>query len=320
MDWPNERYVRVYTRDTTDMLLWSWQARTLWWDLLRKFSRAGVLDLGRHGLKGILAHIRTPWDVVEPAIKELLDDGCVAWKQGKGGRTYLLARSFVEANEAAQSDRMRQQALRERRRDAEQLADLLEDPEVTTRDGAVAIRDADVTPSGHEMEQVVTETSRPLTSSHSVPSVPSVPSQKDNGSTNREEAIPMAPLKLLPTEPPGPAFDFEALYRRYPRKEGKQKGLDYCEETITTAAQYEALSRSIANYAAQVQGKDPQYTKHFSSFMRCWRDYIDAPAPAPRPVNGAPVRAQGGLSDLDLRRMELDARRAGLVDAEGNPL
>jgi len=43
MDWSNERYVRVYTRDTAEYLALCWQAKALLSLLLRKCDRAGVV-------------------------------------------------------------------------------------------------------------------------------------------------------------------------------------------------------------------------------------------------------------------------------------
>ena len=53
MDWSNERYVRVYTRDTTTWKILSWEARALLQFLIRKVDRSGVVDTGRHGARGL---------------------------------------------------------------------------------------------------------------------------------------------------------------------------------------------------------------------------------------------------------------------------
>ena len=49
MDWSDERYVRVYTRDTPDWQCLSFLAQGLFCLILRKVDRAGVLPLGRSG-------------------------------------------------------------------------------------------------------------------------------------------------------------------------------------------------------------------------------------------------------------------------------
>lgn len=77
-----------------------------------------------------------------------------------------------------------------------------------------------------------------------------------------------------------PEFDFESLYRKYPRKEGKQGGIKQCEAQIHTQADFEGLSQAIDRYAAHCR-KNDQIVKHFSSFLGSkrtgypWRDWLD---------------------------------------------
>src|SRR5689334_6487800 len=111
MDWTNERYVRLYIRDTPEWSLWTWEARALFCLLLRAVDRAGTLDMGRSGPRALAALLRMPLDVVERALPELLEDGCLE-RHGD----VLLVRNYIEAQEAAQSDKVRQQESRERRR------------------------------------------------------------------------------------------------------------------------------------------------------------------------------------------------------------
>lgn len=72
-----------------------------------------------------------------------------------------------------------------------------------------------------------------------------------------------------------PAFDFEALYQLYPRKEGKTRGLTKCKKEIKTQEDYDNLRKAILTYNKINHGKDKDYIKHFSSFMGVWRDYLD---------------------------------------------
>jgi hypothetical protein len=53
MDWENERYVRVYTRDTIDWVALGWEAQSLFLLLIRKVDRSGVLEIGKHGARGV---------------------------------------------------------------------------------------------------------------------------------------------------------------------------------------------------------------------------------------------------------------------------
>jgi hypothetical protein len=75
-------------------------------------------------------------------------------------------------------------------------------------------------------------------------------------------------------------FDFESLYKKYPRKLGKHRGLVLCKAQIKTDLDYQALSLAIDQYAAhcQKQATEPKYIKHFSTFMGSWRDWLEPDA------------------------------------------
>ena len=63
MRWEDENYVRLYTRDTTDWKLLSWEARALFVLLMRKLDRAGILELGRQsGGQAALSELPTAAD------------------------------------------------------------------------------------------------------------------------------------------------------------------------------------------------------------------------------------------------------------------
>ena len=99
-----------------------------------------------------------------------------------------------------------------------------------------------------------------------------------------------APAKAEAEEKPSPAapregFDFDALYAKYPRKEGRKKGLQRFKSQITTRLKYDALTRAVENYAATIT--DPTYAKHFDTFMGCWEDYVDAGLLTPKRPAGA---------------------------------
>ena len=111
MAWSNERYVRIYTRDTAAMLLIEWDERALFWELLRRVDRAGVLQLDGFGAEGLAAHLRCPADVAARALAAWVRVGLL---EDHGDK--LLVPSHLDAQEARQSDTERQRASRERRR------------------------------------------------------------------------------------------------------------------------------------------------------------------------------------------------------------
>jgi len=114
MRWEDERYVRLYTRDTVDWHFLSFEAQGLMALLMRKVDRAGILELGKHGKRGVASAIGHPSriEIITEALEQLLADGCVIIKE-----TTLLIPNFVAAQEAKSSDKARQQKARELARD-----------------------------------------------------------------------------------------------------------------------------------------------------------------------------------------------------------
>lgn len=109
MDWENERYVRMYVRDTPDLLASGWEGRAVLWELMRKVDRAGVVDFD--GDTDMLAELlRMPSDVVERGLARLIKRNVV-----EQGSSALVIRNFMEAQEAKQSDAQRQRESRAQR-------------------------------------------------------------------------------------------------------------------------------------------------------------------------------------------------------------
>lgn len=113
MNWSDERYVRLYTRDTVGWVALPWEARCVLVLLLRKVDRAGVLDIGDHGNEGLAGLLQMPIEVVERGMAKLIARGTVVLNEADGT---LVMPNFMDAQEAKQSDRVRQKESRERRR------------------------------------------------------------------------------------------------------------------------------------------------------------------------------------------------------------
>lgn len=146
MNWPDERYVRLYTRDTGDWLALSFEAQALFALLLRKVDRSGIFPLGRHGKRAVAIAIGHAgrWKTLEGALEELLIDGCVVISGDE-----LVMPNYIEAQTCAASDKIRQAEYRSRRRDM-----VLEKPNKT--DGLQTEASRNVTES-HEASQGVTD-------------------------------------------------------------------------------------------------------------------------------------------------------------------
>lgn len=109
MRWEDERYVRLYTRDSATWALLPWQGRCLLPLLLRKVDRAGVLEvLEGEEVAAIAELVKVPPEVVEPGLDALVKRGTVVVGGGK-----LRMPSFLAAQEARSSDKLRQQKSRE---------------------------------------------------------------------------------------------------------------------------------------------------------------------------------------------------------------
>lgn len=135
MDFSNERYVRLYTRDTTTWKLLDWPARAVLMFILRKVDRSGVIDLGDEGVEGLAAQIEVPLEIVAPAVEQLVRRKVLVQTADAA-----VLPKFIEAQEAVQSEKQRQKESRLRRRDRA-LDVTKRDAPVTKRDGSVGFRD-----------------------------------------------------------------------------------------------------------------------------------------------------------------------------------
>lgn len=114
MDFANERYIRLYTRDTATWALLRWEARAVLPQIFRKVDRAGVLEFPRHhDVVDVVARlIDFPREIVAAAVRGddgLLEAGVIRLSPGA-----LVVPNFVDAQEAPASPAERQRRRRER--------------------------------------------------------------------------------------------------------------------------------------------------------------------------------------------------------------
>jgi len=124
MNWEDERYVRLYTRDSTTWLKWTWEARATFTLLLRKVARSGLLPIDGESAADIVAlHTGLPVDVVERGMAQIT-------RPGKDGTATVIVTedairmvNYTTAQTVRSSDAKRAREYRER-------------ATVTERDGA----------------------------------------------------------------------------------------------------------------------------------------------------------------------------------------
>ena len=112
MNWDDEMFVKLYTRDTTTWKMFGWQARCVLLLMLRKVDRSGVLEVGDAGVDGLAAHLELPPEVVRSGVPQLKKHGTI-----RQSPTAFVLPNFVIAQSARQTNRIRQLMTRERRRD-----------------------------------------------------------------------------------------------------------------------------------------------------------------------------------------------------------
>lgn len=141
MNWEDERWIKVYVRDTVTWKLWRWQARFVFMSLLRKVDRAGVIDVGPRGVVGLAAVLEIPTEIVRDGMDQLVEpddlgDATVVWHD-----TQVLIPRFIAAQEAKTSDAQRQRESRQRRADIAKRNLNAPSRFVTDHDASVTDRD-----------------------------------------------------------------------------------------------------------------------------------------------------------------------------------
>lgn len=138
VNWDDEPFIKVYTRDTVWWCSLSWQAQGLLVLILRKCDRAGVIDLAGLGAAGLAGQLKMPTADLERYLPELTGKyGAIRVTDAK-----LVALNFVEAQGANKSERLRAKEHREKRR-SDALRENDEKTEnVTNRDATVTKSDA----------------------------------------------------------------------------------------------------------------------------------------------------------------------------------
>lgn len=87
-----------------------------------------------------------------------------------------------------------------------------------------------------------------------------------------------------PSHPEIPRFDFESIYKKYPRKIGKTLGFRWLRQHVRSQEKFDALERAVAFYALYCAQNsiEEQFIKHFSTWVKSYEDWDKAPVAAIR--------------------------------------
>lgn len=240
MDWSNERYVRVYTRDTTTWKLMDWRGRCVLQLLMRKVDRAGVLDVGHDGVLGLAAVLELPLELVEAGIAQLTTSRGGLPTVVDTGTAYVLP-NFIEAQEAPSSDPQRKRESRARRRDRSLAA---------SRNLLLTDSARQDEPSGHETGHEQDDNAEPVTPIRSVPSR-SDPDQ--NLSLAGAHAIPPSTEPSTTPTPNVPAKSPQATDRGDNARTHEPLGLDPRSRGDLALATWRRLSDLRVEHAAKLR-------------------------------------------------------------------
>lgn len=111
MDFSNEPYVRLYTRDTTNWRRLGWHGQSVLMALLRKVDRSGAIDIeDLEPWEAVMLHVSCPEEAAREGVAAMLRTGAVEIRGN-----LLVFPNHIEAQEAVKSDKLRQRESRERR-------------------------------------------------------------------------------------------------------------------------------------------------------------------------------------------------------------
>ncbi len=112
MDFSNEHYVRIYTRDTTTWKLLGFAGQTVFMHVARKLDAAGVLDTeGLEPWEAVVLHCGVPEELAREGVAKCLRYGVLT-----DAENALVAPRYVDAQRSSKSDKQRQKEHRETRR------------------------------------------------------------------------------------------------------------------------------------------------------------------------------------------------------------
>jgi hypothetical protein len=71
-------------------------------------------------------------------------------------------------------------------------------------------------------------------------------------------------------------FDFESLWKRYPKRLGKKEALRHFRATVKTDEDWQNINKALDNYLHSKNVKEnTQFIQHGSTWFNNWQDWIE---------------------------------------------
>ena len=281
MDWSNEKYVRLYTRDTKTWMLIGWKGQAVFGAILRKVDRAGILDdiFNGEDLVIVLAN-GMPADFAQDGI-----DALVQQKVIKITDAGILIPNFIEAQEATMSNAERCRKYRETRRDRARATHFVSDEKQSMS------RPTRSDMGRHEATRGDTPS---LLSLPSDPSLLSDPSQTSKKSARARHSY---------------SKEFEEFFKEYPRNDNKwdaYKAYDKARKTGILPSNHELVCavRKQRTWETWKKGIIP----HASTWLnkRRWED------------TEPPTKNGNGAAPKSRHQREMDLLKQKYIEAKQN--
>jgi hypothetical protein len=144
MDFSNEHFVRIYTRDSKTWMRWGWEAQTVFVLTMRKFDLTGRIDDVDDPVADVALLTGLPPDIVREGLTRLFASGTFVHT----GRA-LEAPNYIDGQTASRSDSARCRQYRARLK--------------AKRDAARKSPSTDTKRVAADTKRVATDTSRPTT-------------------------------------------------------------------------------------------------------------------------------------------------------------
>jgi len=247
VNFDDERFVKIFTRDTVTWKLLGWEGRCVLLMLLRKVDRAGCVDLAS-GIEGLALLLDLPEEVTERGFAACLRRGCVTQRDD-----IAVVPNFVRAQDSRQTDRVRQAESRARRRDSGLVSQNVTDVArtVTKRDEV----SQPVTPCHTESHDVTPRLDQTRLDQNKYSHVDSVPSQPE--------------LKLEPQQAA------ESGHKSQPNEPGEAQGHAKSKRASAHTAIATTLLGELSAARMRINPKNrvyPPSPAHLREIERCLRE------------------------------------------------